>query len=224
MPNLEKVTRYSLWQWLTIICMIVLIVAILTQRDYSIFQTTAVSTTTALTPPLPHISDRKSPQPAAVPTVGMVDDAQISSLHIPPSANATKITKIDSVGAQKDPLVAVHKVENLVYQRAYDLFEAEVIDFTWAPGNENLLRQMFVQDLGLQRVSLSQISCRTSMCQIVVYTPQSTDADYFTAMFYRALNDFNSGSLKTEAAIARSMENGVTSVYVARQGFTLNFY
>lgn len=123
-----------------------------------------------------------------------------------------------------DPLSAVHQVENRVYQRADLLFENEATDFSWAPDFERSLNRMFALDEGLVRVSINQISCHATMCQILIYTPQSADADYFTAMFYRALASFENGTLKSEAAIARNMESGITSVYVARKGYELSFY
>ncbi|HSX84216.1 MAG TPA: hypothetical protein VLE50_02360 [Cellvibrio sp.] len=119
---------------------------------------------------------------------------------------------------------AVHKVENGVYERATAMFEQEPIDVEWAGSYEQSLREMFSRHQGLQRVSVNSISCHTSMCRIEAFTPRDTDADFFTAMFYDALATFRAGELKAEAAIARRMEQGMTSVYVARKGHTLGFY
>jgi hypothetical protein len=119
---------------------------------------------------------------------------------------------------------AVHRVENGVYERATAMFEQEPIDVEWAGGYEQSLREMFSRHQGLQRVSVNSISCHTSMCRIEAFTPRDTDADFFTAMFYDALATFRAGELKAEAAIARRMEQGMTSVYVARKGHTLGFY
>lgn len=119
---------------------------------------------------------------------------------------------------------AVHQVENGVYERATLMFEREPVDAEWASSYEQALREMFAQHQGLQRVSINSISCHSSMCRIEVFTPRDTDADFFTAMFYDALATFRAGALKAEAAITRRMEQGMTSVYVARQGHTLGFY
>ena len=119
---------------------------------------------------------------------------------------------------------AVHKVENGVYERATAMFEREPVDVDWAGSYEQALRDMFAQHQGLQRVSINSISCHTSMCRIEVFTPRDADADFFTAMFYDGLATFRSGSLKAEAAITRRMEQGMTSVYVARKDHTLGFY
>ena len=119
---------------------------------------------------------------------------------------------------------AVHKVENGVYERATAIFEQEPVDVEWAGVYEQALRDMFAQHHGLQRVSINNISCHTSMCRIEVFSPRDADADFFTAMFYDALDSFRHGALKAEAAIARRMEQGMTSVYVARKDHTLGFY
>jgi hypothetical protein len=119
---------------------------------------------------------------------------------------------------------AVHKVENGVYERATAMFEQEPVDVDWAGSYEQALRDMFAQHQGLQRVSINSISCHTSMCRIEVFTPRDADADFFTAMFYDGLATFRAGSLKAEAAITRRMEQGMTSVYVARKDHTLGFY
>ncbi|PUA28538.1 MAG: hypothetical protein B0W54_19065 [Cellvibrio sp. 79] len=119
---------------------------------------------------------------------------------------------------------AVFRKENNVYEKAANLFEAELIDTEWASAYEASLRDMFASHNGLTRVSVNTISCRTSMCRIEVFTPRDTDADYFTAMFYNALDNFRDGTLKEEASIARRMEVGMTSVYIARKGHTLAFY
>lgn len=119
---------------------------------------------------------------------------------------------------------AVQQVENSVYERATAMFEEESVDVEWAVAYEQSLRAMFAQHQGLQRVSINSISCHTSMCRIEVFTPRDTDADFFTAMFYDGLANFRAGELKAEAAITRRMEQGMTSVYVARKGHTLGFY
>ena len=119
---------------------------------------------------------------------------------------------------------AVQQVENSVYDRATAMFEQEPVDIEWAAAYEQSLRAMFAQHHGLQRVSINSISCHTSMCRIEVFTPRDTDADFFTAMFYDGLANFRTGELKAEAAIARRMEQGMTSVYVARKDHTLRFY
>ncbi len=119
---------------------------------------------------------------------------------------------------------AVFRKENNVYEKATGLFEAEPIDVEWASVYEQSLREMFASHKGLARVSVNTISCRASMCRIEVFTPRDIDADYFTAMFYNALDNFREGTLKAEASIARRMQLGVTSVYIARKGHTLGFY
>lgn len=119
---------------------------------------------------------------------------------------------------------AVFRKENAVYDKATRLFDAEPVDVDWATGYEQSLRDMFTSHAGLMRVSVNTISCHTSMCRIEVFTPRDTDADYFTGMFYNALDNFREGTLKAEAAIARRMEVGMTSVYIARKGHDLGFY
>lgn len=135
----------------------------------------------------------------------------------------------DAIGAPVglDPetaRTAVQQVENSVYERATAMFEQEPVDVEWAGAYEQSLREMFAQHQGLQRVSINSISCHTSMCRIEVFTPRDTDADFFTAMFYDGLTRFRAGELKAEAAITRRMEQGMTSVYVARKDHTLGFY
>lgn len=119
---------------------------------------------------------------------------------------------------------AVHQVENGVYERATAMFEQEPVDIEWAAAYEQSLREMFAGHQGLQRVSINSINCHTSMCRIEAFTPRDTDADFFTAMFYDGLANFRDGALKAEAAITRRMEQGMTSVYVARKDHTLGFY
>jgi len=119
---------------------------------------------------------------------------------------------------------AVQQVEGDVYERATAMFELESVDVEWAGAYEQALRAMFAQHQGLPRVSINSISCHTSMCRVEVFTPRDADADFFTAMFYDGLANFRAGELKAEAAITRRMEQGMTSVYVARNGHTLGFY
>lgn len=135
------------------------------------------------------------------------------------------LTPTEPVGLDPESArAAVHKVENGVYERATLMFEWEPVDMAWAGAHEQALRDMFSQHQGLQRVSVNSISCHTSMCRIEVFTSRDADADFFTAMFYDGLANFRDGALKAEAAIARRMELGVTSVYVARKDHTLGFY
>jgi hypothetical protein len=167
--------------------------------------------------PQPHIKTAAKP-------------AQFSSL---PETTAISSVSVSSASSSENPphnltfdeaLTAVRTVETEVYDRAYQMFDQEPVDFDWAPAYEKSLRQMFYDSKGLDRVSLSQVYCRTTLCQIVVYTPQSTDADYFTAMVYNALEKYQDGALKGETAIARNMEKGRTSLYIARKGHTIGFY
>lgn len=147
--------------------------------------------------------------------------------QLPPSTRKTAApeTVTPVVGLEPEAArQAVFRKENNVYEKATNLFEAEPIDTAWASVYEASLRYMFASHQGLARVSVNTISCRTSMCRIEVFTPRDTDADYFTAMFYNALDNFRDGTLKAEASIARRMEVGMTSVYIARQGYTLGFY
>lgn len=147
----------------------------------------------------------------------------------PPSMASNKLsvqdTHIAPVGLDPESArTAVQQVENSVYERATAMFEQEVVDVEWAGAYEQALREMFSQHHGLQRVSINSISCHTSMCRIEVFTPRDADADFFTAMFYDGLANFRAGALKAEAAIARRMAQGMTSVYVARKDHSLGFY
>jgi len=148
-------------------------------------------------------------------------------LATPPAPDVPEAPPVVTPPVGLDPEVAraaVHKVENGVYERATAMFEQEPIDVDWAGNYEQALRDMFSQHQGLQRVSINSIRCHTSMCRIEVFTPRDADADFFTAMFYDGLATFRAGELKAEAAITRRMEQGMTSVYVARKDHTLGFY
>ena len=165
----------------------------------------------------------KTPAPANQP----VSKPVVIRDQLPPAMTekSTPETVAPVVGLEPEAArQAVFRKENTVYEKATSLFEAEPIDTAWASGYEASLRDMFASHKGLTRVSVNTISCRTSMCRIEVFTPRDTDADYFTAMFYNALDNFRDGTLKAEASIARRMELGMTSVYIARQGYTLGFY
>lgn len=165
-----------------------------------------------------------SPSSTAVPVIA----PPVIRNQLPPAVTP----RLEPAPAAKDPVAlepeaarqAVFRKENNVYEKATNLFEAEPVDVEWASSYEQSLRDMFGVHQGLVRVSVNTISCRTSMCRIEVFTPRDTDADYFTAMFYNALDNFRDGTLKAEASIARRMELGMTSVYIARKGYTLGFY
>lgn len=151
----------------------------------------------------------------------------LSAIPIDDTPTPSPTSALESAPVALDPesaRAAVHKVENGVYDRATTIFEREPVDVEWAGDHEQGLREMFSQHYGLQRVSANSISCHSSMCRIEVFTPRDTDADFFTAMFYDALANFRDGTLKAEAAITRRMEQGMTSVYVARKDHTLGFY
>lgn len=168
----------------------------------------------------------------------LIPDAQVAITEIkyPPSMETGQFADFESPATIPDATTtltgldpetartAVQQVENTVYMRATTMFEQEPVDVEWASAYEQSLRDMFAQHQGLQRVSVNSISCHSSMCRIEVFTPRDTDADFFTAMFYDGLATFRAGELKAEAAITRRMEQGMTSVYVARKGHTLGFY
>lgn len=159
---------------------------------------------------------------AAVPGQGAVPDSASTQTSV---STQTSPPAIPPVSMDPDTArAAVHQVENSVYERATAMFEREAVDVQWAGPYEQALRDMFAQHQGLQRVSVNSISCHTSMCRIEVFTPRDSDADFFTAMFYSALANFRDGALSSDAAIARRMEQGITSVYVARAGHKLGFY
>ncbi|WP_331353023.1 hypothetical protein [Cellvibrio sp. UBA7671] len=166
--------------------------------------------------PLNAVAQSEAIAPRSVETAGpIVVDA--------PAA----LSDVSAAPVGLDPEVArtaVQQVENSVYERATAMFEQEPVDVEWAAAYEQSLRAMFAQYQGLQRVSINSISCHTSMCRIEVFTPRDADADFFTAMFYDGLANFRAGELKAEAAITRRMEQGMTSVYVARKDHTLGFY
>ncbi|HEY0894144.1 MAG TPA: hypothetical protein VGE32_13875 [Cellvibrio sp.] len=177
------------------------------------------------------------PVPAqVVPELTPLNSAAQSEAIAPRSVETTSPIVVDAPAELSDGTVApvgldpetartaVQRVENSVYERATAMFEQEPVDVEWAAAYEHALHAMFAQHQGLQRVSVNSISCHTSMCRIEVFTPRDTDADFFTAMFYDGLANFRAGELKAEAAIARRMEQGMTSVYVARKGHTLGFY
>lgn len=169
------------------------------------------------TPPPPAAKPRDQLPPRVEPVVPKVLGEQLASETPAP---VREITGLEPEAARQ----AVFHKENAVYEKATRLFDAEPIDVEWATAYEQSLREMFTSHKGLMRVSVNTISCHTSMCRIEVFTPRDTDADYFTAMFYNALDNFREGALKAEASIARRMEVGMTSVYIARKGHTLAFY
>lgn len=121
-------------------------------------------------------------------------------------------------------IAAVQAVETKVFSTAKRFFETEAVDHEWAAEYETVLSTMFANQPGMDRVSVSQMECRSSMCRIVVFTPHSRDADYFTSVFYDALENFDGGKYKTTAAITRNMANGITAVYVSRKNHALKFY
>jgi hypothetical protein len=144
------------------------------------------------------------------------------------SANASSRSVVEAEAAlpvtPEEARLAVFNKENAVYEKATALFDAEAVDVEWAAGYEQSLRSMFSSHWGLQRVSVNSILCHTTQCRIEVFTPQDRDADFFTAMFYNALDEYDNGSLKAEASITRRMQQGITSVYIARQGHVPGFY
>lgn len=168
-----------------------------------------------LTPPNPVTQD-ESITPLSIQTDSSVVRESSHAL----SDEITTQVGLDPEAAR----TAVHQVENSVYERATAMFEQESVDAEWAAAYEQSLRAMFAQHQGLQRVSINSINCHTSMCRIEVFTPRDADADFFTAMFDDGLANFRAGELKAEAAITRRMEQGMTSVYVARKDHTLGFY
>ncbi len=200
---------WSLW-------LILLVLLILALAIYLHSSKVAVQETPAIIPEHSSALHTETPSPRDVKT----------SVPVSPGTPETPSVINDTpVGLDPEAArTAVHKVENGVYERATALFEQEPVDGEWADAYEQSLREMFSQHQGLQRVSINSISCHTSMCRIEVFTPRDADADFFTAMFYDALATFRAGELKAEAAIARRMEQGMTSVYVARKDYTLGFY
>lgn len=169
-----------------------------------------------------------APAPTPAPAPALRDQLPPAVISRPEAAPlpvaAVELNREPAGVAPEAAREAVFHKENTVYEKATGLFEAEVVDVEWASNYEQSLRDMFASHKGLLRVSVNTISCRTSMCRIEVFTPRDTDADYFTAMFYNALDNFREGTLKAEASIARRMEQGMTSVYIARKGYTLGFY
>jgi hypothetical protein len=169
---------------------------------------------------VPSVAAENSEAIPKPPTTSVSPAVKPSVVQPAPEIPTNSPTVLDPESAR----VAVHKVENGVYDRATAIFGQEQIDIEWAGVYEQSLRDMFSAHHGLQRVSVNSISCHTTMCRIEVFTPRDTDADFFTAMFYDALDNYREGALKAEAAIARRMEQGMTSVYIARKDHMLGFY
>lgn len=197
--------------WLTLLVLPILALAIYLQVNKTSPQNSA-----AVIPENPAVT-------VAHPKRVVSGDTTSHVVHVP--TESPSLIPAEPVGLDPESArAAVHKVENGVYERATAMFEREPVDVAWAGAHEQALRDMFSQHQGLQRVSVNSISCHTSMCRIEVFTSRDVDADFFTAMFYDGLATFRDGALKSEAAIARRMELGMTSVYVARKDHSLGFY
>lgn len=166
------------------------------------------------------LADKPRSSPAQEAPAVPMTDAPTGKPKVMEAKPESAVTALDPEAAR----AAVQQVENTVYERATAMFEQEPVDVDWAGAYEQSLREMFAQHPGLQRVSVNSISCHSSMCRIEVFTPRDTDADFFTAMFYDGLATFRAGELKADAAITRRMEQGMTSVYVARKNHRLGFY
>lgn len=166
----------------------------------------------------------QAPTTVASTTASTEEKTQTLDLQ---SGEALSLPTVASENGRPDhdqAIAAVHAVETQVYDRADTLFVAEAVDYDWASPMEQEFNAMFSEVPSLGRVSVSDIECRATMCRILVFTPEGRDADYFTAVFYDALDRYGDGHLKSTAAIARNMANGITAVYVSRKNHTLKFY
>lgn len=208
-------SKLPLWGGALLVSAAVLGFYIDSQRPSTSVSKPSVSETQSIQP---QISPKVSKPRDELPRMAQTAPAQTRVAETPAPENAP--VQLDVEAARQ----AVFRKEGAVYEKATALFEAEAMDVEWAGQYEQALHEMFSTHEGLMRVSVNTIGCRTSMCRIEVFTPRDTDADYFTAMFYNALDNFREGSLKSEAAIARRMEVGMTSVYIARKGYELGFY
>ncbi len=209
-------TKLPLWGGVILLPLLLIGFYLESQRQPSPLSTSAATETQIRTEAKPSTIKPRD----ELPRMAEVAPPQVQSPATETPAAVKSAVKLDPETARQ----AVFRKENAVYEKATALFEAEAIDVEWAGGYEQSLREMFSTHPGLTRVSVNTISCHTSMCRVEVFTPRDTDADYFTAMFYNALDNFREGSLKSEAAIARRMEVGMTSVYIARKGYELGFY
>ena len=126
--------------------------------------------------------------------------------------------------SEKEATKAVQTVETIVFKRANDYFHQESIDSEWAPAHTTKLQTLLMEHAALSRVSIKTIECRSTQCQIIAYTPKSADADFFSAALYDALYGNKQKNKSGVTAIARQMENGLTSAYIARKGFSLDFF
>lgn len=124
----------------------------------------------------------------------------------------------------EEAIAAVQKMETEVFDHAANIFSKEPIDDLWATVQAEKIHIMFDEFPGLERVSVKSLECRERSCQIIAYTPQDRDADYFTAIIFGALRHYQQGELNTPAAITRQMSMGQTAVYVSREGYNLEFY
>lgn len=209
-------TKLPLWGGVILLPLLLIGFYLESQRQPSPLSTSAATETQIRTEAKPSTIKPRD----ELPRMAEVAPPQVQPPATETPAAVKSTVKLDPETARQ----AVFRKENAVYEKATALFEAEAIDVEWAGGYEQSLREMFSTHPGLTRVSVNTISCHTSMCRVEVFTPRDTDADYFTAMFYNALDNFREGSLKSEAAIARRMEVGMTSVYIARKGYELGFY
>ncbi|VUD59779.1 hypothetical protein TDB9533_02763 [Thalassocella blandensis] len=119
---------------------------------------------------------------------------------------------------------AVQAVETIVFNRADDFFQQEEVDSEWAPSQTQLLLKVIQDHAALSQTSIKSVACRKTQCQIIAFTPQNADADFFSSALYSALDEFKTGDTPMVAAIARQMENGLTSAYIARKGHSLRFF
>lgn len=209
-------TKLPLWGGVILLPLLLIGFYLESQRQPSPLSTSAATETQIRTEAKPSTIKPRD----ELPRMAEVAPPQVQPPATETPAAVKSAVKLDPETARQ----AVFRKENAVYEKATALFEAEAVDVEWAGGYEQSLREMFSTHPGLTRVSVNTISCHTSMCRVEVFTPRDTDADYFTAMFYNALDNFREGSLKSEAAIARRMEVGMTSVYIARKGYELGFY
>ncbi len=95
-----------------------------------------------------------------------------------------------------------------------DKFQAEAIDYDWAPDYQETLGELFTQDSSLREAMPETIECKTYRCQIKIRITDSDHANQITAAVSSALQ--TSALEKTDVIAAPNFSQGYLNLYIAK--------
>lgn len=98
-------------------------------------------------------------------SVGELNSAKAHVQVVHPAQAVDKLVRHETAVSNAD---SSSEAKSSVEKSAYEKFLTERVDFDWAVGNENKLKEAFYTDVNLQTKELQSVVCKTTSCEIKI--------------------------------------------------------